>query len=55
MSEETELKDFSINEDGVLKMGDLEVATVDEVIDKGGFGVFQLLVIAFGGLVWVSE
>ena len=44
-----------VNEDGVLKYGDLEVLTVEEVIDRGGFGCSQLFVIAFGGLVWVSE
>ena len=32
----------------------LDLFTVDEAVEKMGFGVFQLLVAMFAGLVWVS-
>ena len=31
----------------------LELSTVDEAVEKIGFGVFQIIVLSFCGLVWV--
>ena len=32
----------------------LESCTVDEAVEKIGFGVFQVIVMLFSGLIWVS-
>ena len=32
----------------------LDLFTVDEAVEKMGFGMFQLLVAVFAGFVWVS-
>ena len=32
----------------------LEPCTVDEALEKIGFGVFQVIALSFAGLIWVS-
>ena len=32
----------------------LDMCTVDEAVEKIGFGVFQVIAMSFTGLVWVS-
>ena len=32
----------------------LDVCTVDEALEKIGFGVFQVIAMSFSGLIWVS-
>ena len=32
----------------------LDLFTIDEAVEKMGFGIFQLLVAVFAGFVWVS-
>ena len=32
----------------------LDLFTVDEAVEKMGFGMFQLLVAVFAGFIWVS-
>ena len=32
----------------------LDSCTVDEAVEKIGFGVFQVIVMLFSGLIWVS-
>ena len=48
---------FGAEDDSEVEVDDsrpLDVCTVDEAVEKIGFGVFQVIAMSFAGLIWVS-
>ena len=48
--------DFELEDESEVEIDDsrpLELCTVDEAVEKIGFGFFQIITLSFSGLIWV--